>query len=190
MKDLRFLGVFISYLILVLLTLAVLDFFLTPRIRDIITQGIEQQMAGTAKALALMPGDDLEPRVRDIAETLGMRLTLIDPSGRVIADSEADARAMENHLNRPEIEQARASGQGRATRRSGTLRESMLYVALPVKEQDEIKGYIRLAHPLRNVPESLDRLYQAIYLTMYVIAIPSLLLAYVFSRKIGARLNR
>lgn len=190
MKDLRFLKVFVSYLILVLLTLAVLDFFLTPRIRDIIMQSIEGQMVGTAKAIALMPRKDLEPKVPEIARQLGMRVTLIDTSGRVIADSEADANMMENHLNRPEIEQALAEGQGETTRFSVTLQESMLYVALPVREQDEMKGYVRLAHSLGKVRESLDHLYLAIYWTMYIIAIPSLILAFVFSRKIGHRLNR
>mgnify|MGYP001767412878 FL=1 len=190
MKDMRFLKVFVSYVILVLLTLAVLDFFLTPKIRDILTQNIEDRMIGTAKAIALMPGKDIEPRVRELAGQLGMRVTLVDPSGRVLADSEADARTMENHQNRPEIEQARTEGQGRATHFSTTLKVNMLYVAVPVKERNGVVGYLRLAHPLGKVRESLDHLYQAIYWTMYIIAIPSLVLAFFFSRRIGARLNR
>jgi two-component system phosphate regulon sensor histidine kinase PhoR len=190
MKDMRFLKVFVSYLILVLLAIAVMDFFLTPKIKDIITKSIEDEMIGIAKTIALMPGDGIESRVPEIAKQLNMRVTLVDPSGGVIADSEADAKKMDNHLNRPEIEQARTEGQGKSTRFSVTLQESMLYVALPIREKNEMKGYIRLAHPLVKVSESLDHLYQALYLTMYIIAIPSLILAYIFSRKIGSRLNR
>jgi len=190
MKDLRFLKVFVSYLILVLLTIAVMDFFLTPRIRDIVTKSIEDQMVGIAKTIALMPGKEIENKVTEIARQLDMRVTLIDPSGTVLADSEADAKKMENHLNRQEIEKARTEGQGKATRFSTTLQESMLYIALPVKENSEMKGYLRLAHPLGKVRESLDHLYQAIYLTMYIIAVPSLILAFVFSRKIGSRIHR
>lgn len=190
MRDFRFLKVFVSYVVLVLLTLAVLDFFLTPRIRDILTQNIEDRMIGTARAVALMPAKDIEPRVREIAGQLGMRVTLVDPAGRVVADSEADARTMENHLNRPEIQQALSQGQGRATRFSTTLQENMLYVALSLKENSDVTGYLRLAHPLGKVTESLDHLYQAIYWTMYIIAIPSLVLAFFFSRRIGSRLDR
>ena len=124
-----------------------MDFFLTPRISDIITKSIEDEMIGIAKTIALMPGKDIENKVPEIAKQLGMRVTLVDPTGGVIADSEADARKMENHLNRPEIEQARTEGQGKATRFSVTLQESMLYVALAMKEKNEMKGYIRLAHP-------------------------------------------
>lgn len=190
MKDLRFLKVFVSYVILVMLAIAVMDFFLTPKVKDIMTKSVEDEMIGIAKTIALMPADSMESKVPEIARQLNMRVTLIDPSGRVMADSEADAAKMENHLDRPEIEQARTAGQGKASRFSVTLQESMLYVALPIKENGQMKGYIRLAHSLGKVTESLDQLYQALYLTMYIIAIPSLVLAFIFSRKIGSRLNR
>jgi two-component system phosphate regulon sensor histidine kinase PhoR len=190
MRDLRFLKVFVSYVVLVLLTLAVLDFFLTPKIGDILTRNIEDRMFGTARAVALMTGKDIEFKVGEIAGQLGMRVTLVDPAGRVVADSEADARTMENHLSRPEIREALSQGQGKATHFSTTLKVNMLYVAVPVKEGSEVAGYLRLAHPLGKVRESLDHLYQAIYWTMYIIAIPSLVLAFFFSRRIGARLNR
>jgi two-component system, OmpR family, phosphate regulon sensor histidine kinase PhoR len=190
MKDLRFLKVFVSYVILVVLAIAVMDFFLTPKVKDIMTKSVEDEMIGIAKTIALMPADSMESKVPEIARQLNMRVTLIDPSGWVMADSEADAAKMENHLDRPEIEQARTAGQGKASRFSVTLQESMLYVALPIKEHGQMKGYLRLAHSLGKVTESLDQLYQALYLTMYIIAIPSLVLAFIFSRKIGSRLNR
>ena len=65
----------------------------------------------------------------------------------------------------------------------------MLYVALPIKENAEIKGYIRLARPLTEVRESLDYLYKVIYLTLFIIVLPSVLLAIIFSRNIVSRLT-
>ena len=189
MKDLRFVKVFVSYLILVALTVAVLDIFLTPKIRDIITKNIEDEMIGNAKTIALMPRDIIKNKTAEIAKQLNIRVTLVDLSGVVISDSEVNARTMDNHLNRPEIQQARVGGQGIATRWSNTLRENMLYVAIPIKEKNEIKGFIRLAHSLKKVRESLDHLYLALYLTIYIIAIPSIILAFIFSRKIAPRLK-
>ena len=97
MKDMRFLKVFVSYVILVLLTLAVLDFFLTPKIRDILTQNIEDRMIGTATAVALLPGKDLDAKVPDIARQLGMRATymgelkkFLDGVHKACADVKAD----------------------------------------------------------------------------------------------------
>jgi two-component system phosphate regulon sensor histidine kinase PhoR len=189
MRVSNFLKVFVSYLILVLLAIAVMDFFLTPRIQGIMTKSIEDDMFGIARIVSLMPKEDIENKVKEIADELSLRVTLIDPVGRVISDSQADAKQMDNHMNRPEIQQARTEGRGKATRFSVTLQESMLYVALPIKDNANIKGYIRLARPLVEVRQSLDYLYQSIYLTLYIIAIPSLLLALLFSRIIVRRLS-
>jgi len=184
MRVKSFLKVFASYLILVLLAIAVLDFFLTPKIQDIMTKSIEDDMFGIAKIITLMPKENIPSNIPEIAKQLNIRVTLIDRVGRVISDSQTDAKQMENHFDRPEIQQAKTEGRGKASRFSVTLQESMLYVALPIKENSEIKGYIRLARPLVEVRKSLDQLYQALYLTLYIIAIPSILLAFFFSRKI------
>ena len=190
MKDMRVLKVFASYLILIALAIAVLDFFLTPRIRDMMTAAVEDEMMGIAGAIALMPADARADKAPEIARELKVRVTLIDPSGSVLSDSGGDVKKMDNHLDRPEVEQARKEGKGKATRFSTTLQENELYVALPVRENGEIRGYVRLARPLETVRKSLDHLDRALYLTLYIIAIPSLLLAYVFARQIGTRLPK
>ena len=59
MKVRSFLKVFGSYLILVLLAIAVLDFFLTPKIQDIMTKSIEDDMFGIAKIITLMPKENI-----------------------------------------------------------------------------------------------------------------------------------
>lgn len=51
---------------------------------------------------------------------------------------------------------ALADGVGIDTRYSSTLKIDMLYVALPVKENNEIIGVVRLALPLENVEKTLN----------------------------------
>jgi two-component system phosphate regulon sensor histidine kinase PhoR len=185
----RFLAIFSSYLIIVFLMIAVLDFFLTPKIRDIVTTNIENEMSGIARIITIMPMDDIARHVPEIAKELNMRVTLIDQSGQVISDSQADKAKMDNHLNRPEIQQAAKTGYGKAARFSTTLQESMLYIALPIKDNAAVKGYVRLARPLVEVTESLNHLYRVIYLTLFIIILPSILLAIIFSRTIVSRLT-
>jgi len=185
----RFLAIFSSYLILVFLMIAVLDFFLTPKIRDIVTNNIENEMSGIARIITIMPGENIARNVPEIAKQSNMRLTIIDPLGQVISDSQTDAAKMDNHLNRPEIQQAAKTGYGKAARFSTTLQESMLYIALPIKENAVVKGYVRLARPLVEVTESLNHLYGVIYLTLFIIVLPSILLAIIFSRSIASRLT-
>ena len=51
----------------------------------------------------------------------GARVSVIDSTGRVIAESARDPEGMENHFDRPEFQQALTTGQGRSTRQSATL---------------------------------------------------------------------
>jgi two-component system phosphate regulon sensor histidine kinase PhoR len=189
MKRLLFLKVFASYLVLILLALAVLDFFLTPRITELITKGIEDEMLSLARTIAVLPEESLKGRLPEIAASLNVRVTLVDAAGRVTADSGADVAKMDNHLDRPEIQQAIKEGSGKASRFSNTIRESMLYVAQARKDGGGITGYIRLARSLAKVGESLDHFYRVFYLTLYIIAIPSILLAFFFTRGITSKLG-
>jgi len=189
MKRLLFLKVFASYLVLIVLSLAVLDFFLTPRITELMTKGIEEEMLSMAKTVALLPEENLRGRVPEVAASLGVRVTLVDTTGRVTADSDADIAKMDNHLDRPEIRQASQEGSGKASRFSNTIRESMLYVALARKDGGKVTGYIRLARSLVRVGESLDHVYRVFYLTLYIIAIPSILLAFFFTRAVTSKMG-
>lgn len=62
------------------------------------------------------------------------RITWIDETGKVKFDNEASKEVMDNHLNRPEIQQALLEGKGEAVRFSDTLGKQTYYVA--VKLQD------------------------------------------------------
>ena len=57
------------------------------------------------------------------------RLTIIDVDGTVLADTEADPAAMENHADRSEVRQAALTGWGEALRPSESVGVTMLYEA-------------------------------------------------------------
>ncbi len=57
------------------------------------------------------------------------RVTFIAPDGMVLFDSMADAAALENHAQRPEVQQAIQEGTGESRRYSDTLSETTLYHA-------------------------------------------------------------
>jgi len=73
----------------------------------------------------------LESLCRDLGRGANARLTVVDPAGRVLCDSEKDPASLENHRDRPEIRDALAGGTGTAVRFSSTLEEDLLYVAVP-----------------------------------------------------------
>src|ERR1017187_3050699 len=65
-------------------------------------------------------------------QAAGARATVIDPTGKVLADSEADPSTMENHAHRREFVSALAGKVGVDERSSHTLAVPFLYVAAPV----------------------------------------------------------
>ena len=79
-------------------------------------------------------------------QSAGARVTIIDPTGKVLADSEATPQGMENQAPRPEFAAALDGRIGTNERRSATLGVPFLYVAVPVSG-----GAVRLAYPLSDV---------------------------------------
>lgn len=58
-----------------------------------------------------------------------IRITLISPSGKVIADNIEDASTLDNHANREEIIEAKKNGKATVTRNSDTQKEKVYYFA-------------------------------------------------------------
>ena len=63
------------------------------------------------------------------ARERGLRITIIEASGRVAFDTASDAASMENHNDRIEVITARKNGSGSSVRKSHTLGESYVYAA-------------------------------------------------------------
>ena len=62
------------------------------------------------------------------------RATLITHDGTVLYDSDATAEHMENHLDRPEIQEAMANGTGEDVRKSETMQTSTYYYAVSLQD--------------------------------------------------------
>ena len=108
------------------------------------------------------------------------RITWIDSMGRVLYDSAADAGAMENHLEREEIQSALATGKGSSSRYSDTLSTQTLYVALRLEDGT----VLRVASEQRSVAALLLELIPALLLISCLTAGLATLLAYRLSRSI------
>jgi len=100
-----------------------------------------------------VPPESRDAFLRAAAQQLDCRVTYIDPSGRVLDDSDllpADVPAMENHANRPEVAQAVKTGVGSAHRRSPTEQRPMLYVARRLSDGSVLRLAVSAAR-LRQV---------------------------------------
>lgn len=71
--------------------------------------GVENLVDNDNEMMALLEGDN------------DIRITWIDEDGTVLFDNDADASQLENHKNRPEIEEAFNHGRGESVRESDTM---------------------------------------------------------------------
>lgn len=76
-----------------------------------------------------------------------IRATLIKQDGTVLYESMASVETMENHLNRPEIQDAIANGSGEASRKSMTLDTRTYYYSIRLQNGN----ILRLAREYNNM---------------------------------------
>ncbi|MDD6023558.1 MAG: ATP-binding protein [Oscillospiraceae bacterium] len=102
----------------------------------LVLRNYEAQAFTMLEAEASLVGQGIEESGQDYLTELSLRhrLTWVDPSGKVLFDSEADKDTMANHMNRAEIRDAMTLGTGRSTHQSETLMERTLYYALRLKD--------------------------------------------------------
>jgi two-component system, OmpR family, phosphate regulon sensor histidine kinase PhoR len=126
----------------------------------------------------------LQERMSSLGQKINTRITLIDRKGRVLADSENDPAGMDNHLQRPEIQAARETGLGTATRPSDTSKKAMQYAALHVEDERAAVAYVRVALPVPLIQQELAWFAQAIWTVAGVTALAAMALAFWITRRI------
>ncbi|MCI7766542.1 MAG: ATP-binding protein [Oscillospiraceae bacterium] len=115
----------------------------------------------------------------------GNRITYISPDGTVLFDNYSKISEMENHLDRPEIEDALKNGMGTALRASDTLGESTYYCAVRL----ENGSVIRIANTAKSALGILSHLTVWIFLICILIFAASAIIAGLLTRSIIRPIN-
>lgn len=184
MKKSLFYKIFFSYLVIICTSFFLLDILVSDEVKKVLTSQIETELLSYAKLIEQTSLEKSSKHLKQVAGTSRSRITLIDARGKVSADSEKEVVLLDNHFNRPEVQEARLRGMGKSVRYSDSLNIDMLYVAVAVQDGKDIKGYIRLARPLHDVQTVIDKVYQYILLTIFIVAIIALLVALFFSYRL------
>jgi len=118
-------------------------------------------------------------------QAAGARVTIIDPTGKVLADSEGNPATMDNHAGRPEFAAALSGKVGRSERHSATIGTSFLFVAVPVSG-----GAVRLAYPLSDVEAVSAQLRHRLEWATVAVFAFALIVAAIAAAWSGRRLER
>ena len=117
------------------------------------------------------------------------RITVIETSGEVLADSQEAPRQMDDHSDRPEIIQAMKGRAGYEIRFSHTLGLNMMYVAVPLRSDDKIIAVLRIAKSVSSIDRQLKSIYYQIIIGSLIIAVVAAMVSLAVSRKISRPLE-
>lgn len=136
-----------------------------------------------AQLASMLAREQRELPPQQLAQQIGSgiraRVTLIAANGQVLGDSEIEnsqVSQMENHADRPEVQQAVASGSGWSMRYSATLRTTMMYVATRCSFAHST-GVVRLALPLEYFDKAKRTLHNLLGAAVTLLLMSSLLLS-------------
>lgn len=132
--------VFATMLAISFTTIAVFACVLTMYMQQRLVQSSSEALANEARIVAASL--NTAPSHLSMLRRLDLesaRVTLVGADGDVLYDSDMDESKMEDHGNRPEIEEALRTGSGSADRASSTLDEVMLYEAIRLADGSVIR---------------------------------------------------
>ena len=152
---------------------------------------IEESRANLASqtqlARLLVIGDKQLTSPQQLAASIGSaikaRVTIIAPDGTVTGDSDVGQvrlAQLENHRQRPEVQEALRNGNGSTIRYSETLRAPTLYTAVTYGGST-VDGIIRLAMPLEYLSSTRDSLHGLVGGAVLITTVIALLLSYILS---------
>jgi two-component system phosphate regulon sensor histidine kinase PhoR len=115
---------------------------------------------------------------RNYAAITNARVTIILPDGKVVGESSREPNLLENHLDRPEVQEALLNGEGSEIRFSDTLRQRLMYFALRVEQDGKTLGVVRIASSMKKIEADLAQLRNSVIGNAVVAIMLTILLAF------------
>lgn len=193
-KQKIFSQIFFSFIVVIILAITASAWRTSDILKSFYLSHIRQKLEDEAKIarndiqdiLKSRDFDRLQAYCKKFTSLSSSRTTIIDISGKVVADSDENPQAMGNHSDRDEIKAAFKGATGNSIRYSFTLKERMMYVAIPVIDSGKVSWVIRLAVPITSIDENLKSIYlKIIFFSFLIAAIAAAVVSIIISRKIS-----
>jgi len=196
-QDIRW-RIAIPYVILILVVMGGLTIYLSRTTRDAQLEALRNSLLVQARTLSasLQPSFDnvgaegLDQQANLWSELLRARVTIIGTDGTVLGESDEDRELMNNHLNRPEVQQALVRGEGSSIRFSQTLDTDMMYAAVPLEKAGEIIAIVRIALPLEQIERNIGQLQRAILTAALIASAAAVVVAVVIAGRTSRSVHR
>ncbi|MDP1759209.1 MAG: ATP-binding protein [Thermodesulfovibrionales bacterium] len=187
MKRVLFRRILLSYIIIAPLLFIPLEIYLSQVIKDNHIAKLKESLGIQAGLIAdeipRHSKDSLDDFCRRYKKKTGARITVIASDGKVIGDSDELSEKMDNHIDRPEIQEAAVSSSGSSIRFSRTVQKDFFYFAVLLDEKKH-KGFLRLAVPLHDMEKAISSLRMRIAIASIVTLLAAILTGLLQARKV------
>ncbi len=188
MKRRIFFKLLLAFVVVIAAATVTLDFTIRAAWEKSLYDQIELSLTQKTELLANIVQTDKQHTFQQIASeqarVADARCTIVDKSGHVLADSDANASKMENHAARPEFIAALSGKVGSNSRESHTIGVPFLYVAVPISE-----GAVRMAYPLSAIQHAKQQVRHRLWESSALAFGIALLIAGFTARTMSRRLR-
>ena len=182
----------LSYLTLTVFLLAVLEIPLALNYASRERQDLTSKVERDAVALATMASPGRSPQLEAIArryrEQTGGRVLIVGPKGRRVYDS-GPGLGGTSFASRPEIARALDGQVATGTRFSSSLGHDLIYVAVPVAAEGQVRGAVRITYPTSTVDARVHRYWLILVAIAALVLSAALAIGLLFARSIARPLE-
>jgi two-component system phosphate regulon sensor histidine kinase PhoR len=195
LKNRLFFKIMASYMVLLLTVVLSLYFFLAYRSHQNYVDLERERLLTAAKILSATVPSVITPQalqhwVEEMGTQAGLRITVIDPQGRVLADNQGNAATMDNHSNRPEVKNALENGNGSSIRFSRTIGKNELYFAYRLHiGEGKTRLILRVAMPLQEISRGFQTTQKGVFLICACLLTLAVGLGYLFTSSLTSRIE-
>jgi two-component system phosphate regulon sensor histidine kinase PhoR len=182
-----FLAMIAILVVTVVGTMVAADRWIRSSLETTLAGEMERQARLLAAALPHDPAA-LSQAAHRLASLADRRLTIIDSTGHVLGDSDFDDASLallDNHLGRPEVVNALATGWGTAKRYSASTKRVELKVAVRAWP-----GFVRISAPIAQVDAVVSEAQRAVFVAALVAVVLGLGLAWFGGLEVSRPLTR
>ncbi len=186
--------IIVFYVVLIPLIFLPLGLYLSHALKNYFIDRLEESLLVQGRVIvdeltSLEKNKNLDTFASNIKAKTNARITIISYDGTVLGDSDKPASVMDNHLQRLEIRKAMVKSSGRSIRYSDTVKKNLFYLAVPIMDNGELRGFLRLAYPMTDIENTLYEIREKIILASFFALTFSIIIGLYLSGSITKRIK-
>ena len=187
-----------SYWVLTAIAILVVALYASHSMKNLYFQTLEKGIRTRAVLLAeqvapLVESADyaaIDALCKRLGQSSDTRFTIIMPDGKVVGDSYENPEDMEYHDDRPEVRMALAGSSGIDTRYSRTVKQEMMYLAVPLKDASrETRCAVRASLTMTAIQGELNTMTIRVVTASLLTGILSMIVCILMVRRITTPLR-